>query len=86
MRIFILACSLIPLLGCCKRVTVTPCPPPPPVIQPTLRTASLTAQTAPDKVLEAYVLDLAEWVGYGKKLGTLLDAYRPTTPPPAPPR
>jgi hypothetical protein len=52
------------------------------VSQPTLRTSSLTAQSAPASVLEAYVLDLADWVGYAKKLEGLLDAYRQTPPAP----
>jgi len=86
MRLFLPGCCLALLLGCFTPPVVIPCPPPPPVTQPTLRTAVLTSQTPADKVLEAYVLDLADWVGYGKRLEKLLDAYRPAPTPPAQPR
>lgn len=82
MRWSALIFSLSLLAGCSKPLVVSPCPPPPPVSQPTLRTSSLTAQSAPASVLEAYVLDLADWVGYAKKLEGLLDAYRQTPPAP----
>lgn len=87
-RPFVLALSLGLLAGCCKPPVVVPCPPPPPVSQPSLRVTALTPQSAPAQVLEAYVLDLAEWVGYAKKLETILNAYRPvptTAPPPSKP-
>ena len=82
MRRYMLLFSCVLLLGCCKKVVVTPCPPPPPVTQPTLRTSALTPLSPADRVVEAYVLDLADWVGYGKKLEALLDAYRTVPGPP----
>jgi hypothetical protein len=77
MRLSVLILSLSLLAGCSKPPVVFPCPPPHPVTRPSLRVNALTAQAAPDAVLEAYVLDLADWVGYSKELETLLDAYRP---------
>jgi len=65
------------LVGCNKPPVVFPCPPPPVVTQPSLRTASLDPQSSPDQVTEAYVLDLADWVGYATQLQVALDAYRP---------
>lgn len=92
MRRFLVPLSLsILLVGCSRPVIIQPaCPPPPPVTEPVLRSATLAPDADTVAVVEAYVLDLADWVSYGRKLSTLLDGYRlpappqpvPTAPPP----
>jgi len=88
-RLLVPVCLSIILLGCCKPVIIQPvCPPPPPVKAPILRSAVLPAGAQTVAVVEAYVLDLADWVAYARTLETLLDGYRPppaTAPPSAPP-
>jgi hypothetical protein len=54
------------------------------VNRPILRTSSLTVASPQDQVLEAYVLDLADWVGYGLEQEKLLDVYRQNAPATAP--
>lgn len=54
-------------------------PPPPPVIaRPALPIAEITAASAPDAVMRAYVASVAVLQGYARQLEKLLDGYRGT--------
>ena len=86
-RILVPAFLCILLVGCCKPPIIQPiCPPPPPVKEPVLRSANLTEGSGTVAVVDAYVLDLADWVSYARMLSKLLDGYRPPPPvlPPSP--
>ena len=81
---------VIPVLalmtGCClfrkPEVVYVQAPPPPVVAEPVLRTAALPATATWVEIVQAYTLDLAEWVAYGRRLQIL--TWGKTTPTPLP--
>jgi len=86
-RFLVPACLSILLVGCVKPATLpVGCPPPPLVTEPSLRSQALVPDSGTVAVVEAYVLDLADWVSFSRKLEALLDGYRSPSPslPPVP--
>jgi hypothetical protein len=60
-------------LGCCKpQLVPVPPPPPPRILRPALRIHALTPASTDAEILRAYVLDLADQVGYASQLEILL--------------
>lgn len=53
-----------------------PCPPPPPVVRPTLPIDSLTGTSASSDIVRAYVVTVQKLIDYTRELETLLDGYR----------
>lgn len=92
MRALLTTCALALLLGACllgcTKPVAVPCPEPPTIPRPTFRIHQLPQDASTAQVLEAYVLDLAEQVGYADQLEAILDGYRrkpaPSTPAPRP--
>ena len=72
-----LALILLLFVGCNKPQVITaPCPKPPEIAAPVMRVKSLPSDASMQDVLKAYVLDLADQVGYAKQLEALLSAYK----------
>jgi hypothetical protein len=73
-----LALILFVLLISCKPpvVITVPCPKPPEIVRPDLRIKKLRTESTTREVIEAYVLDLAEQVGYADQLESILSGYR----------
>ena len=73
MKRIALTLAILAAAGCCEPKVITVPPPTPPRIQrPALRVKTLPPTATTAQVLEAYVLDLADQVGYADQLEVLI--------------
>jgi hypothetical protein len=74
--IYLIAPLLLVCMACKPTIITVPCPKPPAVVRPNLRVKELSQDATMQDILKAYVLDLADQVGYSNELEAILNGYR----------
>lgn len=74
MKKLLAALLLITVVGCCKP-QAAPCPRLPEPSRPELRVSKLPPDAPIEDVLQSYVLDLAEVLGWGRQMQVVIQSH-----------